>query len=67
MEGISVIRDTSALTVNVPHRRWQSDFVLAAVEHRDLMSIRRELTHDARAHEDRAADDKNATHEPIVA
>ncbi len=41
--------------------------MLAAVEHHDLVSIRRELTHDTRAHEDRATDDENATHMAIVA
>jgi hypothetical protein len=67
VEGISVIRDASAIAVNMPHRRWKSDFMLAAVEHHDLVSIRGELTHDARAHEDRATDDENATHTAIVA
>ena len=40
--------------------------MLAAMEDRDVVTARRQLADDTRANEDRSADDKDATHRPIL-
>ncbi len=65
-ERVAMIGDARAIAVYVPHGHGEIDLVLAAMEHGDLVAIRRELAYDARADEDRSPDDEDATHGPIL-
>jgi hypothetical protein len=61
-----MVADARAIAVDVPHRSRKIDLVITAMEHRDVVAAPRQFAHDARADEDRSADDEDATHGPIL-